>query len=162
MGLLDRFRRAQATPAKTPTGWESGAWREWDCPRNVIREGHYQEVLVRLCGPVGGDGYPIPVDVLLRREPRNKYDPNAVSAHVGGQHVGCLRAEVAAQVARPCDRAGISGWAVPGLIRGGSKRAGNFGVHVWMARLLSPGPLVEIAPHLWEVWWPRATVLPDG
>jgi hypothetical protein len=154
VGLLDRFRRAQATPANTAGGWETAAWREWDCPRNVIREGHYQEALVRLCGPVGGDGYLIPVEVQLRRDPGNKFDPNAVGAFVAHEHVGHLRAEVAAQLAAACDRAGISDWIVPGVIRGGSKRAPHIGVHVWMARLLTPGPLVEIGPDLWEVFWP--------
>lgn len=52
------------------------------------------------------------------------------------------------------DRAGISEWAVAGLIRGGNTQAEYFGVHLWMSRLLEPGPLVELAPDLWEVSWP--------
>lgn len=129
---------------------------EWECPRNVVSEGHYQAGLARLCGPVCKEGYLVPIEVLLRRDPGNRYDPNAVRAYVAGEHVGYLRDEVAAQTAESCDRAGISEWVVAGLIRGGSRRDDHFGVHLWMSRLIEPGPLVELAPDQWEVSWPPA------
>ncbi len=154
MGLLDRFRRAQATPANTAAGWQSGAWLGWECPRNVVRESHYQHAFAKLCGPVCREGYLVPVHVRLRRDPANPSDPNAVGVYVVDEQVGWLRAEAAAQVAADCDRAGISEWAVAGLIRGGSGRADYFGVYLWMSRLTEPGPLEEFAPDLWEVSWP--------
>ena len=154
MGLLDRLRRAQPTPANTGAGWESDAWLGWECPRNVVRESHYQHAFAKLCGAVCSQGYLVPVAVRLRRDPGNHYDPNAVGVYVVGEQVGWLRAEVAAQIAAACDRAGISEWVVAGLIWGGSTRAEHFGVHLWMSRLLEPGPLVEFAPDLLEVSWP--------
>ena len=162
MGVLDRFRRAQATPANTPAGWESGAWLGWEPPRNVVREGHHQHALAKLCGAVCSEGYLVPVQVVLRRDPGNHHDPNAVGAFVAGEHVGHLRAEVAAQIAGACDRAGISEWVVAGLIRGGSTRAEHFGVHLWMSRLIEPGPLVEFAPDLLEVSWPPGKYQDDS
>ena len=154
MGLLDRFRRPRATPANTASGWESSAWHGWEAPRNIVRESHSQHALAKLCGAVCSEGYLVPVPVRLRRDPGNHHDPNAVGAFVAGEHVGHLRAEVAAHAAAGCDRAGISSWAVAGLIRGGSTRADYFGVHLWMSRLIEPGPLVELPPALWTVSWP--------
>lgn len=155
MGLLDRFRRQEPAPANVAATWaETDAWLNWGPPQNLIREGAYQDEIAAICGPLCKEGYLMPVAVTLQREPRNRYDGNAVGAHVRGRLIGYLDAELAALVAPTVDRARIERWMVAGVIRGGSEQADKYGVHVWLDRLIEPGPEVNVQGDRFAVRWP--------
>ena len=88
------------------------------------------------------------------REPDNHYDANAIRAEIRGKQVGYLARQIAAQVAPPLDQASVTSFSVCGVIRGGSVRAPNLGVHVWLDRLTSPGPEIHQLDSSGDVSWP--------
>lgn len=144
LAFFDRFRKDkwELAPANIPAGWDRDAsWRGWESPGNfVVGESHYMEALTALTGPPCENGYLRPVTVTLIRDPANPYDGNAFRAEVEGRHVGHLARHLAAQLAPPLDACGCARFEVCGLLRGGSHRAPNVGVHVWLDRRLCPGP----------------------
>lgn len=153
MGLFRR--RQEPSEVNVAPGWTTGeAWLDWGAPRDVIREGAYQEAIARICGPTCAYGYLWPVSVTLVREPDNQHDRNAIRAEIEGVLVGYLARDVAAIVAPVADRSKIHRWAVAGLIRGGSTRASNYGVHLWMDRLTEPGAAVNFTDSSFAVSWP--------
>ena len=139
--------------------WWPTDWATWPAPRNLIAgESRYQDALQRICGERCESGYLIPVEVVLRREPQNQYDPNAMRAEVRGQHVGYLRRQIAAVVAPALDDHGIASVTVCGLIRGGSIGADMIGCHLWLDRPLG-GPTITVEDidevgDGWRVGWP--------
>jgi hypothetical protein len=120
-------------------------WRGWEAPRNVVRgEIEYRKTLRRLTGKPRRAGYLIPVEAELLREPANPYDSNAFRVEVGGELVGYLTPEVAAQVAGAFDRAGCEAMQVCGILRGGSTRYPDVRVQLWLNRRRSRGiPIFE-------------------
>ncbi len=159
--VFERFRRRSTAtalaPATVAAGWDSGnAWRTWDPPSTfIVGESHYMEALLAIAGPPREEGYLLPVAVTVVREPQNPHDPNAFRIEVEGRKVGHLARHVAAQLAPPLDKAGCSEFTVCGVIRGGSFRAPNLGVHAWFDRRLTPGPDIvqqDDAGH--AVKWP--------
>ena len=151
------FRRKTKIPPNVPADWvERGLWLDWEAPRNAVAgEASNTLALSALAGPTCEDGYCFPRPVVFVREPTNPYDGNALRAEVDGQMVGYLRRQIAEVVAPPCDRAGLSTFAVAGLLRGGSTSAPNLGCHVWLSRRLSPGPrMITLRDESWEVPWP--------
>ncbi len=160
---LWRRRRSSLPDANVPADWiERRAWLDWEPPRNYIAgEARHLEALERIAGPTCEEGYCFAVPVEFVREPRNPYDGNAFRAEVGGYLVGHLRRHLAAQLASPLDSAGCSRFTVAGVVRGGSTSAPNLGVHVWLGRRLSPGPVIEIADDAHEVPWPPRELVDD-
>jgi len=156
MGLFRRSRAPELHTANVGPGWEKqrSTWLSWEPPVNIVREGFYQEALIDLCGEPCEAGYLIPVEVVLRREPDNQHDRNAISVHISGQQVGHIHRDVAAQVSPLADRARCAEWRVCGVIRGGSEDYDKFGVHVWPQRLLSEGLQVRVSGGPYEVSWP--------
>lgn len=155
MGLFDRFRRPALSEPNVGAGWQESEWLTWEAPANVVREGHYQEALVGLCGKACAEGYLIPVEVVLRREPSNPYDPNAIAVFIESVQVGHIAREVAAQIAPAVDRVGCPEWAVCGIIRGGTTRLANLGVHLWPGRRITPGPDIHLRDDTFEARsWP--------
>lgn len=159
MGLFDRLKRGpEAMPANVEPGWAEGSeWREqWDMPLNLVREGYYQEALVRLCGRVRAQGYLIPVESVLVREPQNPHDRNAIRVEVRGAMVGHIRREVAAVLGPALDRMRLPSMTVCAVIRGGGPEWENLGIHLWMDRRLSPGPGLEFSGDLAivTIGWP--------
>jgi hypothetical protein len=140
MGFLDRLplpRGPLAPTAATAPAWSAdGAWcTTWEAPRNWIRgESQHVAAIAAIAGPVRERGYLIPVDVVLEREPKNAYDPNAVRALVRGVMVGRLAREIAAQVSPAMAAAKAKRLVVPGVVRGGSPRYPSIGVHIWLDR----------------------------
>lgn len=145
-------------PANVEPGWAEGSeWREqWDMPLNLVREGYYQEALVRLCGRVRAQGYLIPVESVLVREPQNPHDRNAIRVEVRGAMVGHIRREVAAVLGPALDRMRLPSMTVCAVIRGGGPEWENLGIHLWMDRRLSPGPGLEFSGDLAivTIGWP--------
>lgn len=145
-------------PAGAPNTVESWqADREWitnwDAPSNVVAgEALRQPAIRRAAGKRGR--CLVPVDVILRREPSNAHDENAVIALVGGAHVGYLRAEIAAAAAPLLlTWSGPRIWVIAGLIRGGGEGY-PLGVHLWLGRRVSPCPEIEFDADQWAVSWP--------
>lgn len=155
MGLLDLFRRRyEPSPANVEPGWQGRReWLSWGPPRNVVREGHYQKALLGLCGGICDEGYLIPVEAVLAREPRNRYDHNAITVHVADTQVGYLRRELAAMLAPAADELHCRRWAVCGVLRGG-RRDVPVGVHLWLDRRCTPGVAVAFDDGGLEVPWP--------
>ncbi|MFP5450380.1 MAG: HIRAN domain-containing protein, partial [Thermoleophilia bacterium] len=140
--------------------WTAGnGWREWDAPLNIIAgESHYQHSIWRL---VPGSeprehGYLVPVEVDLSRDPKNKYDRNAIRADVAGSQVGFIARDIAESLAPSMDRFGVKAFRCCGLVRGGSDRAPALGVHLWIGRRSTVGPPVGVSgePGDAEVGWP--------
>lgn len=152
-------RRSELAPPSVHEGWASGRERrQWDAPSGfVVGESHYAGALQALAGPPRPAGYLIPVAVEIVREPNNPYDQNAFRVEVEGRKVGHLSRHLASQLARPLDRAGCERFTACGVIRGGSERRPNLGVHVWLDRLLTDGPQISQADDTGTVknWPPR-------
>ena len=142
--------------ANVPPDWiERRLWFDWEPPRNLVAgEASYAKALAKLAGKPCEGGYCLPKPVVVIREPRNRYDPNAFRAEVDGRCVGYLRRHLAAQLAPLLDEAGCSTVTVAGLLRGGSTHAPHLGCHVWLARRLTPGPEVSFADDDHVVAWP--------
>jgi HIRAN domain-containing protein len=140
--------------ANVDAGWaEDDGWRGWEAPRNVVRgESEYRKTLRRLTGKPRRAGYLIPVEADLVREPANPDDSNAFRVEVGGELVGYLAREVAAQVAGAFDRARCRSMQVCAILRGGSTDSPGVSVHLWLDRRRSPGiPIFETGE---KVSWP--------
>jgi hypothetical protein len=138
-------------------------------------EGSRQDVLERIAGPKDEDGKQLLVGVVLRCEPTNGFDPNAVRVEVMGQQVGYVAKEQAALLSPPMvERCGgvIEG---RGVIVGGWKHArpdpnwpelpleGHYGIRAWvgsdtLGRLgVHPG---DIDLSLRPAWPPLPPVQP--
>jgi hypothetical protein len=154
------FHRNEPTVAEAnvPDNWiETGVWRDWvDCPHNVVRgEAQYQEDIRGLAGPIGKKGVLIPVPVVLKREPSNRYDENAIRAEIAERVVGYLARDIAAALAPLLDSNSIPSFQVAGVIRGGWKKDANLGVHLWLHRRLAPGPRITLeGMEAFAVSWP--------
>jgi hypothetical protein len=144
------------SPCNVPADWaESGIWRSWDAPRNeVAGESHYLPALTSLTGRPRPSGYLKPVEVCFIREPKNPYDTNAWRVEVSGKRVGYARRALALQLASGLDGHGINTFRVCGVIRGGSDDAPNLGVHVWLDRRTTDGPVLSLGDDSYEVAWP--------
>ena len=151
---------AQQSPANVSPGWaQEQQWRTWEPPQNVIAgESYRQPALRKLAGmrTPRVNGYLVPVDVWLIREPKNRYDPNAFRAEVNGRQIGYLRREVAAQLAGPADAGQCSRFAVCGVLRGGSETGPFLGCHAWLDRRTTAGPDLSFDDDCWTVSWPPA------
>jgi hypothetical protein len=156
-------RRYKLADPNAPNDWaSSGLWRSWDAPLNVVRgESQRQAALRAMCGAPRKQGYLVPVEAKLRREPKNPVDKHAMRVEIRGEHVGYLARELAAQLSPALDKANCREFAVAGIIRGGSPRAPSLGVHLWLGRRLSPGPDIQLDdtfPHhpefltAWPPW----------
>jgi hypothetical protein len=156
-------RRYKLADPNAPSNWSSsGLWRSWEAPLNVVRgESHRQEALHAMCGSPRAQGYLVPVETNLRREPTNPVDKNAIRVEVRGEHVGYVAREIAAQMSPALDKAKCREFAVAGIIRGGSPHAPSFGLHLWLGRRLSPGPQIQFDDSFYHhgdfviAWPPR-------
>lgn len=150
MGLFRSIRDAwrataqpEMNPGNAPEDWaESGVWRGWVAPNNWVRgESQCQSALRAIAGgnKKRPQGYLVPVEVQLIREPENPYDPWAMRAEVLGRQCGYLAREIAEQVSPVLDSGRIDRMHCCGVIRGGYTRdgrgrPGDFGLHIWLER----------------------------
>ncbi len=88
MGLFSRLfgKRPQEVTLKPGRGWTV----------EVVGESFYQPALHRQYRSQGGAGHDLKVTARLVPEHDNPADPNAVSVHIGGQPVGHLSRDAAA------------------------------------------------------------------
>lgn len=152
-------RRVNLADPDVPHDWiGSEQWRSWEAPLNVVRgESYRQESLMALCGPARPQGYLVPVESKVAREPDNPVDGNALRVEIRGEHVGYLAEELAEQLSPPLDKARCDGFEVAGIIRGGYSDSPSFGLHLWLNRLVTPGPRIKLHPSVIEqfaISWP--------
>lgn len=158
MGLFDRAKR-KPPPVRETESVDFAGWAEWEAPHRAIKgESHYRNNLLELAGPPTEDGYLAPVSVVLRREPQNAYDPNAIRAEIDGLLVGHVAKEAAAELAPLMDRMECTECMVAGVIRGGSSTASDLGVHLWPRRQLSPGPILDALEATQVAAWPPRVI----
>ena len=132
---------------------EAEEWREFPAPSDVVvGEGRWQEILKRITGAPREEGYEVPINATLLREPDNPHDGNAIAVYLsrnddpeaakfpdGDSQVGFIQAEMAAELAPLIDSAtgrqsgGVAG--VPGLVVGGWLTAPNFGVKLYLSAI---------------------------
>jgi hypothetical protein len=106
---------------------------EFDFP--IVGEGPRQQALETLAGGRTEDGVEQYCAAVLRREPSNRFDSNAVRVEINRQHVGYLNRKNASEYCRRVRALGFSNSAIascPAVIVGGWDRGdgdrGHFGV----------------------------------
>ncbi|RHW28318.1 hypothetical protein D0Z08_04905 [Nocardioides immobilis] len=94
MGFLDTFRHRPV---------QNVAYRvvEGTKALEVVGEGHYQADLWRLAGGNRQGRIRLPVVAVLRPDPQNQYDPNAVAVHIDGALVGHVPRPIAQVLSAP-------------------------------------------------------------
>ncbi|QBX38672.1 hypothetical protein E4M02_11155 [Brevundimonas sp. S30B] len=106
----------------------------------VVGESHRQEVLSRICGGHCEEGHEKEVEAILRPDPTNPHDGNAVRVEIMGEQVAYLSRADAADHLNELRRLGLAGQPVrcAALINGGWRRErkggradeGHFGVEL--------------------------------
>lgn len=149
MGLLDRFKKTRLgnwTPPKLPRIGSTGApstppwitdevWRDWGPPLDIVTgESHYDANLRKVAGPPRPGGWLVACEAELRREPDNRYDPDAIAVHIEGRKVGHITADACSDLADALDDYGANARAtgIPALVRGGWPKRPNLGVMLWL------------------------------
>jgi HIRAN domain len=141
MGFLDRLfgeRSEQdlATGSASPHTWlQPYSFRATGYEVQVVGESNYQDVLEAVSGGRTPDGARVPlVTAALVREPRNRYDRNAVRVDVGGRCVGYIPRDLAPSFGAVLAKVGEAGipptcraWLRGGWDRGVLDR-GHFGI----------------------------------
>jgi len=104
----------------------------------VVGESHYQSDLAKIAGGITVEGVHQECAALLRLEPANKYDPNAVEVLIAGMRVGYIPAVQAPEMCALFHSVGISEVECEAVIQGGWDRgggdAGEFGVRLNIIR----------------------------
>jgi hypothetical protein len=108
-------------------------------PVQVSGESHYQDTLEQICGGRTREGVEKEVLAVLKLEPDNSWDPNAVGVYVDDRQVGYLPRDAAVvyqTIGTRLDEQGKAG-ACRAQIRGGWERRrgdrGNFGITLDLA-----------------------------
>ena len=121
---------------------DGGEWpeREHAGRRRVecVGESNYQDVLESIAGGKQRESQEIGTNAVIRRQPVNPYDANAIQVLIGGRLVAYLPRAVSAEYAPAMDRARTPELPVPAEVRGGWRDGadeGHFGVVVWLAEL---------------------------
>jgi hypothetical protein len=104
----------------------------------VVGESHYQSDLAKIAGGITDEGVHQKCAALLRLEPTNKYDPNAVEVLIDGLRVGYIPAVQAPEMCALFHSVGIIQAGCEAVIQGGWDRgggdAGEFGVRLNIIR----------------------------
>ncbi|MBT9166112.1 MAG: hypothetical protein DDT25_00785 [Chloroflexi bacterium] len=126
----------------TPPDWQtSKSWMKWKAPLKIVSgQSHYQSTFTAILGEPRPAGYLKPVVAVLRREPENKYDRNAIAVFISDNKVGYMAKDIASQLAASLDKAKCSEFQLAAVIRGGYSKRPSFGVSIWINKLISPGP----------------------
>ncbi len=119
------FKRRKPSSKTTVQIYSGSEWLE------VKGEASYQPTLEAIAGPKTEEGYNLPVEAVLIREPDNQYDPFAIAVHAVSPRteqalkVGYVSKEMAARLAPVLDKKGAAGETVglEGHIRGGLVRS---------------------------------------
>lgn len=158
MGLFGRKAPA-ALPPDTDlptwagTSWDTPEWREFPAPSDVVvGESYHQPVLARITGSPRDEGYEVPINATLLRQPDNPHDENAIAVWLSRNdnadvpkfddvdcQLGYIDRELAEDLAPLIDSAtgrtggGLAG--VPGVVVGGWTDRPNFGVKLYLSAI---------------------------
>lgn len=143
---MDGRGRAASRSKRRPSHRAGELWAKASSsyPREVAGEGHYQAALSRICGGHKRNGHALESVAVLRPEPDNAYDPNAVQVTIDGELVGYLSRADAERFTRESAKQGHAGAAirtgakVVGGWRTNQHDEGSFGVYlgfVWPLRI---------------------------
>lgn len=108
----------------------------------VKGEASYQDDFRAIVGPKRPGGYAHAVTATLRREPSNRYDPNAVAVYVEGRLLGYVNRDDSAgmslnlsriEAAFPGRPVTVSGRIVGGWERSGGD-SGHYGLRIFVDR----------------------------
>jgi len=107
---------------------------------DVVGEGFRQAELEQISGPRDAEGKAHLVGAVLRCDPANEHDRNAIRVEVMGLHVGFLPKETA-QLLSPSIQTHYSGVieAVGVIVGGwddGMGDAGHYGIRLWIDKML--------------------------
>lgn len=99
---------------------------------SVVGESRFQDNLVAIFGPHGRQERRERAEAVLRPEPDNAHDPNAVAVYIKGLQVGYLPRAQAARVGRAMASAGLASVKVRACSIGGWRTnqhdEGSYGV----------------------------------
>lgn len=99
----------------------------------IVGESNYQQQLLQLFGPKTEHGVDTHCAAVLRLEPENKYDKNAVCCEISGLKVGYLSRDDAKDFRKHMRRLKTDAMPVTANVRGGWSRPGSegsFGVRI--------------------------------
>lgn len=100
----------------------------------VVGESNYQPALAKIAGGKTEDGHELYCDALLKREPENPHDENAIAVLVKGHKVGYLSRPHARKLSAIFRQQRLEGGYAKAVIVGGWDRGngdeGHFGVRL--------------------------------
>ncbi|HEY3694097.1 HIRAN domain-containing protein [Phenylobacterium sp.] len=102
-----------------------------DYETDIVGESNYQTDLEAICGGRSKESHEFECEAMLRREPDNPYDPNAVCVWVQDRRVGYLARPLAAAFSQMAAARGVTAVVCDALIVGGwrdAKGESHFGV----------------------------------
>lgn len=102
MSFVDRILGRKRPPAGRKTSHPPSSPRVYPGvqPLEVRGESYRQDALARVVGGKTQDGHATPVVAVLRPEPTNPYDTNAIAVLINGTKVGYVNKDDAAQLHR--------------------------------------------------------------
>lgn len=100
----------------------------------VVGESYYHDAFMAILGGYNRDGHDFETRAVLKPEPQNPHDRNAVAVHIAGRKVGHLSRESAAEFRRllPNVQKAACGAKITGGWRTNQHDSGNFGVRLNM------------------------------
>lgn len=100
----------------------------------VVGESYYHDAFMTILGGYSRHGYEVETRAVLKPEPHNPHDRNAVAVHIAGKKVGHLSRESAAEFRRalPNVQKAACGAKITGGWRTNQHDSGNFGVRLNM------------------------------
>lgn len=110
--------REPSTPSRRPST-PVVEWRAGSFPMEAVGESNYQHNFVAICGPRTSAERDEEHLAVLRLEPSNKHDPNAVQVLIKNRLVGYLPRAHAVRVKEQMERYGINEAQCAARIRGG-------------------------------------------
>jgi hypothetical protein len=105
----------------------------------VVGEIHHQATLDRICGGPSKSGHDLAVHAILRREPTNQHDPNAVEVLVGADTVGHLSRDDASAYKADLDAVGGTATCRAHIVGGSDRGGGDPGRYGIVLDLAVPG-----------------------
>ncbi|MEP3345229.1 MAG: hypothetical protein ABJN34_10300 [Litoreibacter sp.] len=135
-------------------------WRDGSFPLEVVGESNYQRELVSICGRYTRLGYDAEHSALMKLEPSNPHDSNAVVVKIKGQTVGYLPRQQAVRVGTQMKEVRLTEVNCNARVRGGWRTnqhdEGSYGVRLAVpTRGLIDFGLPDRSPMTPVIEWPK-------
>lgn len=113
-------------------------WRSGSFPMDVVGESNYQKALISICGPHTRHGHDQEYMAIIKLEPSNKYDSNAVVVQISSKVVGYLPRGEALRVGSQMREENLSKATCNARVKGGWRTnqhdEGHYGVQLAIPR----------------------------